>query len=137
MCTNVGDGRLRKNGSILLAGSCVTTGFPEIIEQQRSTDTECAVLEVCLEETHMNMAGYKLASIVKYSGIRRVTVLTIDGSPHCTQLHHAVEDIKNHFAPEIEAVHYVIEKGRTHRISPEAVKRARHLSKIESSIGKN
>lgn len=130
MCTNVGDERLRRNRRILLVGSCVPTRFPGVLEQCRADGGEHITLTVCLEETHMNMAGYKLASMVKYAGIEAVRVLTIDGSPHCTQLHHMVEDVKVHFAPELETEHIVIERGKVHHVSSAAIKRARHLSKI-------
>ncbi|MFW9958470.1 MAG: hypothetical protein ACFFCT_10390 [Candidatus Odinarchaeota archaeon] len=92
------------------------------------------VLHICLEETHMNQAGFKIASIIKYAGISDVAVLTVDGSPHCVQLHYVIEDIKRHFAPEIITTHYVIEKGVVHEVSDEAVKRSRHLSKIQSML---
>jgi hypothetical protein len=62
--------------------------------------------------------------------ILRVAALTIDGSPHCIQLHFLIEDIKRHFTPEVETDHYVVEKGNVHQVSAAAVKRARHLSKI-------
>ncbi len=81
----------------------------------------------------MNHAGYKLASIIRYSNIRRVTALTVDGSPHCVQLHYLLEDIKRHFVPELLTTHYVIEKGELFSVTPEAVKRSRHLSKIPLS----
>ena len=71
---------------------------------------------------------------MKYSGIEKVTALTVDGSPHCVQLHYAIEDIKRHFAPEIETTHFVVEKGKLHEITPDAVKRSRHLSKIQKMI---
>jgi hypothetical protein len=82
----------------------------------------------------MNQAGFKIGSIVKYSGIKKVTTLTVDGSPHCVQLHYCVEDIKRHFAPEIETAHYVVEKGEIYEISSEVVKRSRHLSKIQKML---
>ncbi len=134
MCTSVGDNRLRDRGQLLIAGSCVRSRYPDILKQYAGADGGYFVLEVCLEETHVNMAAYKIASMVKYSDIRKLAVLTIDGSPHCVQVHLAVQDIKNHFIDDLEVTHYVIEKGKVYRISSESVKRARHLSKIEGSL---
>lgn len=82
----------------------------------------------------MNQAGFKIGSIVKYSNIKKVTVLTVDGSPHCVQLHYVVEDIKRHFAPDIETGHFVMEKGKLFEITADSVKRSRHLSKIQKMI---
>ena len=108
--------------------------FPEIVKELSEKDGGQAVLHVCLEETHVNQAGFKIGSIVKYSDISEVTALTVDGSPHCVQLHYVIDDVKRHFAPEIETKHYVVEKGNVHEISTAAVKRSRHLSKIQRML---
>lgn len=130
MCTNVGDPRLREKGRLLLIGSCMSSRYPKIVDEHKNRMGGSAVLSVCLEETHANQAGFKIGSIVSYSQLSEITALTIDGSPHCVQLHFLIEDIKQHFTPDVKTDHYVVEKGKVHRVSPTAVKRARHLSKI-------
>ena len=132
MCINVGDPHLREKGKLLLIGSCMNNRYPEVVEEYRERNGGSAVLGVCLEETHANQAGFKIGSIVRYSQISRLTVLTVDGSPHCVQLHFLIEDIKRNFTPEVETDHYVVEKGVVHQVSAAAIKRARHLSKIET-----
>ncbi|MHA1653942.1 MAG: 4Fe-4S ferredoxin [Candidatus Thorarchaeota archaeon] len=134
MRINVGDRRLRESGLLLLIGSCMRSRYPEIVEEFRQRDGGQAVLDVCLEEMHVNHAGFKIASIIRYSGIRRVTALTVDGSPHCVQLHYVIEDIKRHFTTDVETAHYVVERGEVFEISPAAVKRSRHLSKIQHML---
>ncbi len=133
MRINVGDKRLRKKDKLLIIGSCMDR-FPEIVKEYSEKDGDQAVLHVCLEETHVNQAGFKIGSIVKYSGISEITALTVDGSPHCVQLHYVIDDVKRHFAPEIETKHFVVEKGKVHEISTDAVKRSRHLSKIQKML---
>lgn len=133
MRINVGDRRLRDKQNLLLIGSCVDR-FPDLAREICEKDGGHFVLHICLEETHMNQAGFKIGSIVKYSGIKKVTTLTVDGSPHCVQLHYTVEDIKRHFAPDIETAHFVIEKGNLFEVTSDAVKRSRHLSKIQKMI---
>lgn len=133
MRINVGDRRLRENPNLLLIGSCMKR-FPEIVKKHRERLKTQAVLHICLEEIHSNQAGFKVGSMVKYSGIKTVTALTVDGSPHCVQLHYVIEDIKRHFVPEIETMHFVVEKGKVHDVSSEAVKCSRHLSKIQNML---
>ncbi|TFG28120.1 4Fe-4S ferredoxin [Candidatus Thorarchaeota archaeon] len=133
MRINVGDERLRSKGRLLLIGSCMDR-FPDIIKEFAARENGCTILHVCLEETHVNQAGFKIASIVRYADIAEITVLTIDGSPHCVQLHYVIEDIRRHFTPDLQTKHYVVEKGEIHEISPEAVKRSRHLSKIQKMM---
>ncbi len=132
--TNVGDETLRDTGQLLLIGSCMKKRYPDIVEKIRVIDGEKALLHVCLEETHMNHAGYKIASMVRYANLSSLTALTIDGSPHCVQLHYLIDDIKRHFIPEVETHHFVVEKGEIMEISPSAIKHSRHLSKIEKII---
>jgi hypothetical protein len=133
MRINVGDQSLRERGKLLLIGSCMDR-YPDIVEEFSERNGGFAALQVCLEETHVNQAGFKIGSIIKYAGITDVVVLTVDGSPHCIQLHYVIEDIKRHFAPEITTAHYVIEKGIVYEVSAEAVKRSRHLSKIQKML---
>ncbi|MFX1559908.1 MAG: 4Fe-4S ferredoxin [Promethearchaeota archaeon] len=135
MRVNVGDRRFREKQNLLLVGSCMDR-YPDFVKEICERDGGHVALQICLEESHMNQAGFKIGSIVKYSGIKRVTTLTVDGSPHCVQLHYTIEDIKRHFAPEIETAHFVIEKGKLIEISPEAIKYSRHLSKIQKMIGR-
>ncbi len=134
MRTNVGDRRLREAGNLLLIGSCMMSRYPEVVEEFRQREGGPAVLDICLEEIHVNHAGFKIASIVRYSGIKRVTALTVDGSPHCVQLHYVIEDIRRHFTTDIETAHFVVERGKVYEVSPEAVKRSRHLSKIQQMM---
>jgi hypothetical protein len=133
MRINVGDRRLREKQNLLLVGSCMDR-FPDVVKKICEEEGPHSVLHVCLEETHMNQAGFKIGSIVKYSEIKKVKVLTVDGSPHCVQLHYVVEDIKRHFVPGIEVRHFVVEKGKLFEITAKAVKRSRHLSKIQKMI---
>ena len=133
MRINVGDKRLRSKGKLLLVGSCMNR-FPEILKDFSERDGGQVILHVCLEETHVNQAGFKIGSIVKYSGISEITALTIDGSPHCVQLHYVIDDVKRHFAPEIKTKHFVVENGKVYEISSDAVKRSRHLSKIQTML---
>jgi hypothetical protein len=133
MRINVGDRRLRDNQNLLLVGSCMDR-FPDVVKEICEKEGNQSVLHICLEETHMNQAGFKIGSIVKYSNMKKVTALTVDGSPHCIQLHYVVEDIKRHFAPDIETAHFVMDKGKLFEITADSVKRSRHLSKIQKMI---
>lgn len=131
---NVGDHRIREKGQLLLVGSCVPIRFSKIVRDFIERDGGYFPLHVCLEQDHVNQVGFKIGSIVSYSKVKRIVILTIDGSPHCVQLHFVLEDIKKHFIQNIKVEHYVIEKGRLFKISAASVKRARHLSKIQSMI---
>jgi len=131
LSSNVGDQRFRDNPHLLLYGTCVPERYPTIFEQFSKGKTP---IHACLEEFHMDHVGYKLASIIKYSKIEELTILTIDGSPHCYQLHALGQDIKRHFASEVNVSHYVIEKGEVYEISPQTIIITRHLHRVQKLL---
>jgi len=128
---NVGDKRFQETKKLLLYGTCVPDRYSSIFKQFIVGWTP---IHACLEALHMDHVGYKLASIIKYSKIEDLTILTIDGSPHCYQLHALGQDIKRHFASDLNVFHYVIEKGEVFSISSQAVSVARHLHRIQKFL---
>lgn len=126
--TNAGS-RLVQGRDVLIYGSCIPAEHPEAF---REVSTGRTALSACLEAEHMNMLVYKLAYMFKLKAPpKSVTVLTIDGSPHCVQLHYTVQEALRISGVEIPVVHLVIADGRVVEVSPEAVKRSRWLSKIK------
>lgn len=121
--TNVRSKKISED--VLLYGTCVSEEHPEVLRKFRQKTR----LHVCLEEVHVNKAAWKLASIVRANNVKKITALTIDGSPHCVQLHYALEDLRELF-PALVVEHYVIEKGKRINIQPDAVRKSRHLSEI-------
>ncbi len=111
---------------LLVYGSCIGKEYPGVLEDF----ADISRLGVCLEEFHVDQVAWKLQSMIREGKVRKVTALTMDGSPHCVQLHYALEDIKRIF-PTLEVSHHVIEKGELMEISGEAVRKSRHLSELE------
>ena len=132
LCTNVKHKRLHC-GSLLIHGACVNLEAPQIF---REFSKRRVPLHVCLEKEHMDMVGFKLATILKTSKPKDLTVLTVDGSPHCLQLHFAVDQAKTIAGSDVKVAHYTIEHGELSQISTEAVKTARHLSQTEKLLSK-
>lgn len=133
LSTNVGSHIFRKSKQLLLMGSCVLQEYPKLVDNY-ARDRVC--LHVCLETYHMNMAETKLACIIKKHESTELIVLTVDGSPHCFQLHIIAEDMRRYFNLETAIQHIVIEHGKPHIISGEAVKTARHLHKVQKLINR-
>ena len=131
LSTNVGSSLLRESKHLLIVGSCLLQEHPKIVEEY-SQGRVC--LHVCLETYHMNMAETKLACIVKVHQPTEIVVLTVDGSPHCFQLHVVAEDLYRYFNLESLVQHVVIEHGKTHVVSGESVKTARHLHKVQKLL---
>jgi len=132
LSTNVNRLKLR-NSSLLVYGTCVGVEAQNVFKKLSKGRV---LLHVCLEEAHMDKVGFKLATILMTSKPREIIVLTIDGSPHCLQLHFTVEQAKNITNSKVKITHYVIEHGKLFQISSDTVKTARHLSKIQKLLTK-
>jgi hypothetical protein len=131
LSVNVGASFLRRFKRFLLVGSCVLEEHPEIAKEY-AKDRVC--LHVCLEAFHMNMAETKLACIVRLHQPTELLVLTVDGSPHCLQLHMLAEDLRRYFNLNTEVRHVVVEHGRPCNVSDAAVKIARHLHSVQALL---
>jgi len=131
LSVNVGASFLRRFKRFLLVGSCVLEEHPQIAKEY-AKGRVC--LHICLETFHMNMAETKLACIVQLHQPRELLVLTVDGSPHCLQLHVIAEDLRRYFNLSLEVEHVVIEHGRPIVVSEAAVKTARHLHSIQQLL---
>lgn len=110
---------------LLIYGSCIMEEYPSILNEQ----SKITRLHTCMEENHMNMVAWKIQTMARAKGIKKLTVLTVDGSPHCVQLHYAAEDVRKIF-PGVEIIHQVIARGKIARISRDAVNRSRHLAEL-------
>jgi len=132
LSTNVKSEVLRK-GRLLLYGTCVEAEAPEVFGEFSKGRIP---LSVCLEKEHMDKVGFKIATILMTSDPKEMTVLTIDGSPHCLQLHFAAEQAKRIAKSEVNAIHFVIEEGKSVEVSQDAVETARHLSRIQKLLEK-
>jgi len=131
LSTNAASKEIRANPRLLIYGECVRVEHPEIL-RDLSKGRTC--LAACPESEHINIIALKVASIVSRLELEELLVLTVDGSPHCIQLHHAVEEALKIARSPVEVKHLVIYKGKASEISKEAIKTARYLFKIENLI---
>ncbi len=128
---NVGSRHVGRGDILMLCGACIEKEYPEKVLDLKGKTGSSVCLGICLEREHMNSVGFKLSNLVRMKSPRKIIVLTVDGSPHCVQMHYIVEDVKRNFEGKFDTEHYVIEKGKLYRISEECVKISRHLSKIQ------
>ncbi|AKG38172.1 hypothetical protein MA03_01160 [Infirmifilum uzonense] len=132
--TNVASKLMRETRRVLIYGACVRDEYPEIYESFSQGRTPLAV---CLESEHFNVVALKVASMFARVNLEEVVVLTVDGSPHCVGLHHAVEEAAKVSGKDVMIRHVVIEEGSPIEVSNQAVKTARYLSRVERLMKKN
>lgn len=124
--TNVGS-KMVQGKDLLLYSVCIKNEHPEIFKEFSKGRTSLWV-----ELEHINMLVYKIATMLKLSEPpKTISVLTVDGSPHCIQLHYAVDDAKKISGSKIEVRHFVLAKGAVKEVSAQTVKKSRYLGKIE------
>lgn len=123
---NVKSSLLRQANKILIVSRCLETEKPRVIEEYKKKGY--AILTACPEAEHINMLGFKLAGILARGAYEEVSVLTVDGSMHCTQLHWMVEEVFKITRATCGRRHFVVHKGEIVEISQDAVKKSRFLS---------
>lgn len=127
LSTNIGTREIMNKKRLLLYGTCMAEKYPNIIEKYAEGRV---ALAVCLERDHMNMIAFKLATMVKSASLEEISVITVDGSPHCVQLHQTVSEVNRLFDEPPSTHYYVVEHGKIHEVDAKTVKTSRFLSKI-------
>ncbi len=125
MLTNA-KGKHIRDKDILVYGSCVAAEHLDVLDKF-SKHTQ---LSFCPEQEHINMAFYKLIAMMSVA--RSLTVLTVDGSPHCVQLHYIADELKRYSKQDFNVEHFVIYNGKLVQISEKEVKISRYLAKIKA-----
>ena len=75
------------------------------------------------------MAFYKLMAMMSVA--QELVVITVDGSPHCVQMHYIADEVLRYSEKKFPLRHFVVNNGKIVEISPEDVKLSRYLSKIK------
>ncbi len=120
---------LRERRRLIVYGKCLEVERPDLIE---GLGNEAVVTWACPERDHINVISLKLASILARVSLKELTILTVDGSPHCVQLHHAAEEaVKVTKSGDLSVKHLVCRGDKLIEVSPLAVKVARYLGKVE------
>ena len=119
-------------GCILIAGACLHTVEPEAYAQLAGQTDE--VYELCLEETHINMAVTKIAAILGTGRVTKMVFASVDRSPHCTQMHYIPHEIERTMKQHIPMEHYVVSEGKVVRVTESAIELSKSLAKLSTGI---
>ena len=73
--------------------------------------------ELCLEETHINIAITKIGSMLKTRKVHKNIFATVDKSPHCIQMHYIQNELKKMMNIDtIDIKNYVIVDNKLEEI---------------------
>ena len=117
--------------TIIVVGSCLKNMSPKGYKELQKISNN--IYELCLEETHINMAITKIGSMLRTSKIKKIIFASVDKSPHCIQLHYIQDELRKMMnLSNIETENYVIVDNELIKISPETISLSKNLSKLSN-----
>lgn len=118
--------------SIVILGSCLRDKENLKEEIQKISPY---VYTVCLEETHFNMVVTKVLDILAREKTKRIAIVTVDKSPHCTQLHYLTKEIENILGRNRATIqNYVVENDKLVEIPLEVIGLSKNLTKLKREM---
>lgn len=129
MKTNVYD----VSDTLVIVGSCLERMQPKAFKKLKEFGEN--IYDLCLEEVHINMAVSKLCGMLARVNVKKIIFATIDGSPHCVQMHYIENEIKKIMKLDDLAVeHYVAVDDKLIKIENETIKLSKSLCKLQNLI---
>lgn len=125
MSTNVYEPR----GRVLVVGACLPQMEPVGFEAlRRGADM---TYSLCLECAHVNMAITKLGAMLATGQVKKLTLATVDRSPHCVQMHYLKHEIARTLdLSGIDVGSCVVVDGRITPVTDEMVERSKSFVKL-------
>ena len=123
--------------TIIVVGSCLKNMQLDGYEKLQKISTN--IYELCLEETHINMAITKIGGMLRTNKIKKIIFASVDKSPHCIQLHYIQDELRKMMnLPNIEIENYVVVNNELIKISSEVIslsKNLKELTNLENKAG--
>ena len=118
------------NETIVIVGSCLKNMQPEGYKKVEQISEN--IYELCLEETHVNMAITKVGGMLRTGKIKKLVFATVDKSPHCVQVHYIRNELEKMMdLSNIEIINYVVVDNELIEIDEEIISLSKSLNKIK------
>ena len=122
--------------TIIIVGSCLKYMQPKGFDKLKQISNN--IYELCLEETHINMAITKIGGMLRTGKIHKIIFATVDKSPHCIQMHYIQDELKKMMnIDNIDIKNYVVVDNELEEITPEIISLSKNLSKLKNENIKN
>ena len=116
--------------TIIIVGSCLERMQP--IGYEKLKEISNNIYDICLEETHVNMAITKIGGMLRTNKIKRIIFASVDRSPHCIQLHYIQDELRKMMdLSNIEIENYVVVDNELIKISKETISLSKNLKELE------
>ena len=120
--------------TIIIVGSCLKAMQPDGFEKVKELSNN--IYELCLEETHINMAITKIGGMLRTGKIKKLIFASVDKSPHCIQLHYIQDELKKMMNLEnIEIENYVVVNNELIKIDSKIISLSKNLSELKNKYG--
>ena len=117
--------------TIIIVGSCLRNMEPEGYEKLKLISNN--IYELCLEETHINMAITKIAGMLRTGKIKKIVFATVDKSPHCIGMHYIQDELRKTMnLDNIEIINYVVVNNELEKITPEIISLSKNLLELKN-----
>jgi len=121
--------------TIVIVGSCLSNMQPEGFERLKSISAN--IYDICLEQTHINMAITKIGGMLRTGKIKNIIFASVDKSPHCVQLHYIRSELEKMMdLKDIKITNYVIVDNELIEISSDIISISKNLSKLKNTYNK-
>lgn len=115
--------------TIIVVGSCLQYMQPQVFEKLKAFSNN--IYEICLEETHVNMAITKIGGMLRTGKIKKIFFASVDKSPHCIQLHYIQDELRKMMNMDSVIIeNYVVVNDELKEIKPEIISLSKNLNKL-------
>lgn len=119
--------------TIIIVGSCLKNMQPKGYEKLKEISDN--IYELCLEETHINMAIAKIGGMIRTGKVHNIIFATVDKSPHCIQMHYIQDELKKMMAIDnVTITNYVVVGNELIKIRPEIISISKNLSELNQKF---
>ena len=117
--------------TIAIVGSCLKNMQPLGFEKIKEISPN--IYELCLEETHINMAITKISGMIRTGKIKNIIFATVDKSPHCVQVHYIRNELEKMMnLNNINIVNYVVVNDELIEIDSNLISLSKSLTKLKN-----
>ena len=121
--------------TIVIVGSCLKNMQPQGYEKVKMLSEN--IYELCLEETHINMAITKIGGMLRTGKVKNIIFATVDKSPHCVQVHYIRNELEKMMdLNNINIMNYVVVDNELIEIDNNIISMSKQLSKIKIEVNK-
>lgn len=119
--------------TIIIVGSCLKNMQPQGYEKIEKISKN--IYELCLEETHINMAITKIAGIIATGKVKNMIFATVDKSPHCVQVHYIRKELEKMMdLKNINITNYVVVENELIEINLDVISMSKSLAKLKNKM---